>query len=193
MSYILEALRKAERERTLGQAPDLNAVAITPLPRRSIWPWLAGIAVAVNAAALVVVLGLRWRTEHPPKSALAAPKAVQAEPAPRPAPLPQSDPKPLTTAGPPAHVRNSDKPRQTPVASAPLLQSLPAEFRRSLPELNLDVHVYNQKPAKRFVMINSRRYREGDSLREGPLLETITLDGAVLSHRGRRFRILLHR
>ena len=39
------------------------------------------------------------------------------------------------------------------------------------------------------MFVNSRKYREGDALQEGPVVEQITPDGAVLSFRGSRFRL----
>ncbi len=60
---------------------------------------------------------------------------------------------------------------------------------RGVPELHLDLHVYSNAPAQRFVFVNSRKYREGDTLAEGPVIEKITQDGAVLSFRGSRFRL----
>lgn len=58
-----------------------------------------------------------------------------------------------------------------------------------LPELRLDLHVYAAKPADRFVFINMRKLREGESLPEGVRVETITPHGAELSYRGRRFTL----
>jgi general secretion pathway protein B len=56
-----------------------------------------------------------------------------------------------------------------------------------LPSLHLDLHVYAANPQQRFVMINTRKLREGDSLPEGVHVESITPDGAVLSLNGTRF------
>jgi general secretion pathway protein B len=56
-----------------------------------------------------------------------------------------------------------------------------------LPELTVDLHIYSQDPAKRAVFINGRRYVQGDHLAEGPVVEQITPEGAMLSFRGRRF------
>ena len=44
-------------------------------------------------------------------------------------------------------------------------------------------------PQQRFVFVNSRKYREGDTLQEGPVVEQITPDGAVLEFRGRQFQL----
>ena len=56
-----------------------------------------------------------------------------------------------------------------------------------VPALNLDLHVYSTKPTERMVFVNSRKYREGDTLQEGPVVQTITPDGAILEFRGSRF------
>lgn len=56
-----------------------------------------------------------------------------------------------------------------------------------LPELTVDLHVFAADPAKRAVFINGRRYTQGARIAEGPLVEEITPEGAMLSYRGRRF------
>lgn len=56
-----------------------------------------------------------------------------------------------------------------------------------LPDLRLDLHVYDADPAKRFVFINMRKLREGDSLPEGVRVEEITPTGARLAFQGSQF------
>ena len=58
---------------------------------------------------------------------------------------------------------------------------------QALPEMHLDVHVYATKPSDRFVFINMRKYKEGNTLAEGPVLERIRRDGVVLNYQGVRF------
>jgi general secretion pathway protein B len=58
---------------------------------------------------------------------------------------------------------------------------------QALPELHLDVHVYATKAGDRFVYINMRKYHEGSSLPEGPVVEHIRRDGVVLNYQGLRF------
>ncbi len=58
-----------------------------------------------------------------------------------------------------------------------------------LPDLRLDLHVYAPKPADRFVFINMRKLREGESLPEGVRVEEITPGGAELTFRGKRFSL----
>ncbi|HEX3949217.1 MAG TPA: general secretion pathway protein GspB [Steroidobacteraceae bacterium] len=69
----------------------------------------------------------------------------------------------------------------------PSINQLNLTGAQALPELHLDVHVYATKPADRFVYINMRKYHEGNTLQEGPVLERIRRDGVVLSYQGLRF------
>jgi general secretion pathway protein B len=58
-----------------------------------------------------------------------------------------------------------------------------------LPDLRLDLHVYAVARAERFVFINMRKLREGDSLPEGIRVDEITPKGARLSYRGTQFAL----
>jgi general secretion pathway protein B len=58
-----------------------------------------------------------------------------------------------------------------------------------LPDLRLDLHVYDPDPAKRFVFVNMRKLREGDSLPEGVRCDAITQTGARFSFRGTQFTL----
>lgn len=64
---------------------------------------------------------------------------------------------------------------------------LPPGTRNNIGELAMNAHVYSSTPGRGFVMINGRRYGEGDELEEGPVVEEIRRDGAVMSYRGERF------
>jgi len=79
---------------------------------------------------------------------------------------------------------------ESPVENDELLPSI-SEINltgaQALPELHLDVHVYATKPSDRFVYINMRKYHEGNTLQEGPVLERIRRDGVVLNYQGLRF------
>jgi general secretion pathway protein B len=69
----------------------------------------------------------------------------------------------------------------------PPIADLPAQVTAGLPELSVDLHIYSDDPAKRVVFINGRRYQRGGVLVEGPTVEEINREGAVLSYHGRRF------
>ena len=61
----------------------------------------------------------------------------------------------------------------------PSISEVNLSGEQALPDLHLDVHVYATTPAERFVYINMRKYREGATLQEGPILERIRRDGVV--------------
>jgi general secretion pathway protein B len=69
----------------------------------------------------------------------------------------------------------------------PTLNELTGDRAVGMPPMHLDIHVYSTNPAERFVFINMRKYAEGATLTEGPVLEKIRTDGVVLNQRGFRF------
>jgi general secretion pathway protein B len=87
----------------------------------------------------------------------------------------QAEPQPM--APPPALVDES----------TPELYDLSPEYQAGIPPHRLSVHVYGSDPAQRFVILNSRKMREGDSTAEGLALEKITIDGVILEYSGKRF------
>jgi general secretion pathway protein B len=69
----------------------------------------------------------------------------------------------------------------------PSINEINVADQPALANLHLDVHVYATQPSERFVYINMRKYREGATLAEGPVLERIRRDGVVLNYQGLRF------
>ena len=97
------------------------------------------------------------------------------------APLPESTDLPYAAPAPVA--------RTTPPARDELPNADEIAARGGVPALHLDLHVYSPAPQQRFIFVNSRKYREGETLQEGPVVEQITADGAVLSYGGSRFKL----
>ncbi len=62
-----------------------------------------------------------------------------------------------------------------------------AATQTSIPPLHMDLHSYAADPTKRFVLINMRRLYEGQALPEGPKVESINNDSAIMSYNGTRF------
>ncbi|MGH8523184.1 MAG: hypothetical protein ACREXY_02900, partial [Gammaproteobacteria bacterium] len=59
MSFILDALKKVERERAARETPTLHSIALgEKAPRRSWWPWVISGTLVLNA---VVAGALLWR------------------------------------------------------------------------------------------------------------------------------------
>jgi general secretion pathway protein B len=59
--------------------------------------------------------------------------------------------------------------------------------RAGMPEMRLELHVYSTNPRERFVFINGRKYKQGDSTQEGATVDEVTPDGVILNARGNRF------
>ncbi|MFK7888937.1 MAG: general secretion pathway protein GspB [Gammaproteobacteria bacterium] len=74
-----------------------------------------------------------------------------------------------------------------PAQALPQYESLLLNGKINLPNLKMDMHVFNRQPAKRFVFVNFKKFREGDDLDDNTIIEEITDDGAVLNHNGQRF------
>lgn len=71
------------------------------------------------------------------------------------------------------------------------LADLDPEARKQLPPLKLSMHLWNEAPSQRFVILDGQRLKEGDVLGE-IVVERISRDGAVLVWRGSRLKIELH-
>lgn len=201
MSYILDALRRSEQERRrLEPAATVAAPEPAAAGGRSWLPWLLGAALAANAAGLGWLLLQEPATAPPPLPTPAVDAAVAAGPprlGPRLAdiagrpnmPSPAVASRPAATSG---EARTEPEPAPLPAEpEPPLLEALPAEFRRSVPAIGVSVHVYAAQPAARWVLIDGKRYREAQELPGGVRLERIMPDGMVLSFRGTRFLVTL--
>jgi general secretion pathway protein B len=116
---------------------------------------------------------------------------LTAEPQPAPEPPEETAPE-APAAAPQAQATPAEPPpREIPPAlkqQAPMrkLREMPPEYRADFPALTIEVHVYEAPVAKRFVMVNGRRYHQGDRLAEGPQIVEIVRDGMILDYRGER-------
>ena len=96
---------------------------------------------------------------------------------------------PIPEASDPPYAPPAPAVRQVTPATDTLPNADEVAARGGVPELHLDLHVYSPSPQQRFIFVNSRKYREGETLQEGPVVEQITADGAVLSYGGSRFKL----
>lgn len=106
--------------------------------------------------------------------------------------MPSPKPRIATAARPtskPAVAASTTPSRIVAGDDLPTVEQLIGSGALNIPMLNLDLHVYSNQPASRFVVINTRKYKEGAQLNEGPMLESITVDGVVLLSQGRRFTL----
>ena len=74
-------------------------------------------------------------------------------------------------------------------ARLPRFADLVVRGEMNVPNMHLDIHVYSDDPAQRFVFINMRRYNEGQATQEGPRIERIVPGGVVMDYQGQRFQL----
>ncbi|MGD8589979.1 MAG: general secretion pathway protein GspB [Chromatiales bacterium] len=122
-----------------------------------------------------------------------------------------SEPEPEVMALPPSPRRQpvqvpvAESPSEAQVETAPVaieadpdpknlvppspkqMSELPDGFVSNMPKLNIDIHSFDERPGRSYVLINMEKYREGDYLTEGPLLSKILQDGVILEYMGERF------
>jgi general secretion pathway protein B len=243
MSYILDALKRADAERERGHVPGLHsqpmslpaddAAVRAGLPR---WALAAGVG-----AGVLVVAALAWRmgadanaplpvplpaptpVAEAPSPALqpATPPATQAAPRPGPAaaaiplpvtpsptratsPAPSAVPRAATRAAAPAPspiappvtpARPESPPPAAPATAtetpAPIVAwaDLPAGVRKQVGPLVVGGSIYSDEAASRFIVLNGEVFHEGGKPGPDLVLERIEPKGAVLRHKGQRFRI----
>jgi general secretion pathway protein B len=208
MSFILDALKKAESERSRSAGPVLMDVRVVAQRQRlPAWAWALGGVLVAN---LLVLGWLLFRKDEPagpvstppqqaaavqPVTPAAQPPAVILQPAleepvPAAAPMPATEPTPLP-------MPSMDRPQRAAPAlpALPRIDNLPTAQDLvaqgvPLPALQLLLLAYDDLPANRYVLLNAKRLREGDEVAEGIRLESIVPTGVVLNAGGRRFVLL---
>ena len=214
MSYILDALRKADAERERGNVPGIHAQPIiggsaspaAPRAGTPPWPWI-GMGALTLMLVLVLVLGwFLWRGGSPAAlESRPAPVAVApVAPAPALAVAPKDEALPVirqtraaapVPVAPTAALAKTDAKAAAAAASAPgeariyALAELPDEVRRQLPALSIGGSAYSKKAADRILIVNGQVLHEGDKVAPELVLQQIRLKGAVLAFRGYRYEI----
>jgi general secretion pathway protein B len=123
MSYILEALKRAEQQRgapARGSA-SLPRARASDSESRARWPWIVGGGVSVAAVAAVVAFWPAWDVASPvatPEATVAAPEATVV-----------AGPAPAVVSTPPA----AEPPRAAPPALPERVVSAPAAPRATEP------------------------------------------------------------
>jgi len=201
MSYILDALRRAEaeRERERGHVPGLHSQAgAVPAPEGDAPPAARGPWVAVGVAAGIAVAGLAgWslfgRTPEPvvvqvpvpvpvakPEVVAPAPPKTMFPPAPLP-PEPAPAPPPVAVKPAPAPPPPAPAPAPAPAPDrvVPLAQ-LPDDVKRQIPPLAIGGAIYSERPADRLLIVGGQLLKEGDTAGPGVVVEQIRAKSAVL-------------
>ncbi len=205
MSLILEALRKSEAERRRGVAPDV-AMELPPASAARTRAMPAWVLPVVLLGA-IMLLAAWWsqrdassaNDEAPaiaspvaePRIATPAQPVVVARPT-QPVAIPQAAPSASTTSQPTPAIAEPTPPPARPLpeippASTPDIANIDAT---SLPPVKLSMHMWDESPSKRFVILNGQRMSEGD--RNGDItVVAIERDGVVVERNGQRARVPL--
>jgi len=203
MSYILEALKKAQSERQLGSAPTIHAVPVhaggsdAALPRRALWPAVLAAAVLLAGAG-----GVAW-WRMPPAAPVSVPPpvvVVQAPVVPAPvvpppliqAPPAKAPPPPTPVSAPtpvPAPVPAPAEPAAALEDAYPYLRELPEAVQREVPQVVFGGYIYSKNPADRLLLVDKVLRREGEQVAPGLVLEKLQSKAAVMNYRGTRYRL----
>lgn len=211
MSYILEALKKSEKERQGDGVPGFQVDHSLPpvrrmAPRPPSWRVPGGIVlILLCAAALFWWLrpleerGMAVESEVPGQDSeilpplLETPKVAESDLV-SPQGLGQVlAPVAAPVSGDISPQRQIPSPLQeTPLAPRlPFIDDLPVAIQAALPELSFVGHVYSDVPEKRLIIINNRIVREGALIANGLSLVQIDQDGVVLRYNEISFRVKL--
>ena len=205
MSYILEALKKAQAERQLGSAPTIHALPIQAAQAQAAGGARMPLWIALGAAALLMlVAAVLWWRQAPPAAPPPAPQVVVAAPIPVPVPQPAvalPAPHVAVVKPPPPRalpapvVKPAPPPEPAPVVAAvpeealPFARDLPEALRRDLPQVAFGGYMYSKNPADRLLLIDKVLRHEGEEVAPGLTLEKLLPKAAVMNYRGTRYRV----
>jgi general secretion pathway protein B len=212
MSYILEALKKAQAERQLGNAPTIHAPHLHHAAPRLPAVKRSGVLALAAGAAVVAAAGwFAWSQRAPaPVAVLIPPAPVAPAAAPavaNPVPVPVPAPVAPVASPPPAAVARVEpvvRPRKAAVPAAPVVpaaapapaeenirfaKDLPLEIQQQLPRVGFGGYMYSDNAADRLVLVDKTLRHEGEEIAPGLMLEKLLPKGAVLNYRGTRYRV----
>ena len=203
MSYILDALKKSEAERSRGVVPTLLTPSHATF-RSSAVGWVLIAALIVNAALFAawlywprdVATATPMRAAEPPSTATTdsgpstAAASTVAAAAPTPSVTSASAAPSNSMAAQPNAIAQA---QQAPVEPEPVVSPPPAPTRRppvasadsGTADLSFSTHVYGSDPSMRAVTMDGKRYVEGDEIRPGMRIREITETGVILDVNGR--------
>ncbi|BBQ03169.1 general secretion pathway protein GspB [Caballeronia zhejiangensis] len=206
MSYILDALKRAESDRGRGSVPGLHTQQVMPGSdvagtERPVWLWpvvTAGVAVAglvvlylVNPVTVRIHAGSPVAASLPPPTV--SPPPAAALPVPQITAVTAVESTPDASA-PEGGARSRRRAAATDALTANeprvyAVADLPPDVRNALPKVAVGGSSYSTNPALRMLMVNGQMYQERDPLGPELTLEQIRQGSAVLRFRGYRYRI----
>ena len=103
----------------------------------------------------------------------------------------RDEPQPAMSE-PATPIKGADVSTQDAVPEAelpPLLSTLPYRFQSTLPKIVINAQAYADIAEERFVILNMKKYREGERTQEGIVIERIGKELLQLNYQGQQFRV----
>ena len=185
MSYILDALKKSERERNESASanfnPKIGERKNSRINLKTLFIWTT-IILAINFTSAYFLIGHKFVSS--PDSP--APGIYTRETT----PTSKKDPKTNSSI----IIEQSDlkefRPREyKEELIVPPFASLPENIRNELLPFHIDSHIYADEENLRLIKIGRVTYFEGDYLRPDLKLERITSEGVILNISNRMFSL----
>lgn len=189
-------------------ATDTKSIALLEAPQQQVVPVVSGTAIAQAAKAEAHQSPARALLDKPATETNETHDSPAARLLHKPEPVkPQTQvkiaaPEPPAAQQPEIALEPAQSPSTValepsppPIAmpetkeTAPFLKEMPFEFRRHVPSLNINVFVYTDDPDERFVLINMRKIKPGQQIKDGMLLEQILPDSMLINYKNKSFRI----
>jgi len=206
MSYILDALKKSERERSLGKVETLDtlqsegsvynirlaifivsiAVSLCVILAGFVWYFRAeirSISVDSNSSQGVLNSNTELSVKLPDVDMLDSTRVLVSK-----VPEVIVD-KQESVSGVAKTQSNGKEELESPQITPQLvdLARLPAEIRKDLPPLIISVLSYSADPVRRFVMIDDVIYKEGEPVTNNVKLLSIERDRLIFKAQNRTF------
>jgi hypothetical protein len=190
MSYILDALKKSERERTVVRGLGFSDAGWRPSVDVDWVRWIIAGSVAIIAIVVAVVVFVQHRTAAPVSAAIDQPATPVVSASVSPAPT--ADTPAVSDAVPLPEAKVEALPAVVPhdaEEEAKFLEAMSPDFRKTVPAMTVNIHVYVPDEARRILYINNKPYHRGDEIPGGVKVEEIVPEGVVLRFQGQRFKL----
>lgn len=214
MSFILDALQRADAERARGAIPGLHARPVSTAVGTAGTGSRTGMGLAVAGVVGLTLVGIAvwmWMGKENPQPATVGTAAPPTQPtptaaakitvlptvAPPAAPAQPTKPAALAQNTSPQRTSSNAKAPASPAKevvvpappTAPLLSELPEDIRSQIPPLGITGAVYSDNPAQRLLLVNGQVLGQGSLAAPDVTLMEIRSSSSEFSFRGTRFRL----
>lgn len=201
MSFILDAIKKSERERQRSRQPDLHSLqdgapqyaTTRSQSSRLLLLLVALVILGVMAYALWPRISQQFLSQWQPvqqqaggsESEQSAPQPLETANTASQAPVEPSGTA-IATASKSGYQMDDELPPRNEIKE---LWQQPSDYQSTIPDLAFSFHVFSYEPDKRYVIINGRRIREGQMIASGVKLRVITENGVIIYANERFFHV----